>query len=97
VAYGITAAAVQELTDESDDYAAVLTAPQQSIAGRKSLTEQLRPRFKEVEAKFVSLDCLILQFNTTEAGRALIAAYQAARVVRDAGARPSPQPPTPNP
>jgi hypothetical protein len=53
-----------------------------------------------VEAKFASLDCLVLQFKTTEAGRALIAAYQAARVVRDAGAGPSPgptPPPAPNP
>src|SRR5438874_8742642 len=41
------------------------------------------------------LDNLILQFNGTAAGRALIAAYQASRVVRDLGAGPGPQPQPP--
>jgi hypothetical protein len=44
------------------------------------------------------LDNLILQFGGSDAGRKLIAAYQAARIVRDLGAGPSPkQPPTPPP
>lgn len=73
------------------------------IADRKSLTLQMRERFNTVEAKFVALDDLILQFNGTEAGRALIASHQEARIVRDLGAgpgepeapAPAPEPPTP--
>lgn len=83
--YGITQAEVDALTSETDDFETLISAPQQSIAGRKALTGQYRARFNEVEAKFESLDRLILRFNKTEAGRALIAAYQASRVVRDLG------------
>jgi hypothetical protein len=95
--YGITAAAVQALGKEIDDYAKVIAAPQSAIGGRKSLTLQMRARFNAVEAGFATLDDLILQFNKTAAGRALIAAYQASRVVRDLGHGPGPQPPAPSP
>jgi len=96
--YGITAAAVTTLTAEIDDYAAVITAPQQSIAARKAVTAQLRDRYNAVEARFEALDCLIPQFTTTEAGRQLIAAYQTSRVIRDLGGGPAPTPtPTPMP
>jgi len=86
--YGVNAAAVTALSGEIADYEAVISTPDQAIAGRKSLTEQFRPRFNEVEAKFVELDRLIVKFNGTEAGRALIAAYFAARITRDRGAGP---------
>ena len=59
-----------------------------SIAQRKALTLGLRAEFNKVEAKYESLDNLILAFNTTPAGRDLIAAYKAARIVRDAGHGP---------
>jgi hypothetical protein len=95
--YGITPAAVTALSGEIDDYAAVITAPQQSIAQHKALTQQARARFNAVEAIFISLDSLILQFASTPAGRALIAAHQASRVVRDLGPGPSPTPTPPPP
>ena len=56
----------------------------------------MRERFNAVEALFVTLDDVILQFGKTEAGRDLIAAHQAARIIRDLGAGPG-QPPTPPP
>jgi hypothetical protein len=97
--YGVTAAAVTSLTKEIDDFAAVITAPQQSIAERKGLTSQLRDRFNAVEAQFAVVDHLILQFGTTAAGRALIAAYQASRTISDLGhgpaTKPTPTPPYP--
>lgn len=97
--YSLNAAAVTALSDEIDDYAAVITAPQQTIAERKALTLQLRERFATVETKFVALDSLILRYNTTPAGRALIDAFQQCRTIRDLGhgpsAPPSPPPPIP--
>ena len=95
VTYGITAAEVTSLTNESDDFANVIVAPQVKIAGKKSLTEQLRARFNAVERQFEKLDKLILQFGATAAGRALILAYQAARTIIDRGAGPGPTPPGP--
>jgi hypothetical protein len=55
----------------------------------------MRAKFNAVEAKFGTLDNLILQFNGSSAGRALIATYQASRIVRDLGHGPGPAPPTP--
>ena len=98
VGYGITAAAVASVTKEVEEYAAVVSAPQVSIADRKGLTQQMRDRFNAVEALFAVLDDLILQFGATAAGRALIASHKAARIVRDLGTGPSPTPPpTPPP
>lgn len=96
--YGINAAAVASLNKEVEEYAAVVSAPQTGIADRKRLTEQMRERFNAVEVKFGALDDMILQFGSTEAGRALVASHKAARIVRDLGAGPSPTPPpTPPP
>jgi len=94
-AYDITPATVKELSDEMVSFNVVVTAPQQAISGRKSLTDQLRARFNAVEALFVQLDRLVLRFNETPEGAALIAAYQAARVVRNYGIRHEAQPPAP--
>lgn len=98
--YGITAAAVASVNKEVEEYAAVVSAPQVSIADRKGLTEQLRIKFNEVELKFVGLDDMILQFGDGAAGQNFVAAHKAARIVRDLGGggsspTPPPAPPTP--
>jgi GDPmannose 4,6-dehydratase len=56
------------------------------------VTLTLRGEFRQVEARFVLLDKLIQQYNTTPAGPAAIAAYQASRNIRDLGKRPAPPP-----
>lgn len=97
VDYGLIAAEVTALTKEINDYAAVITAPQQSIAERKALSLQLRDRFAAVESQFAVLDSLILRFHATPAGQDLIDAYQQARTIRDLGHGPAtpPEPPPP--
>jgi len=96
-AYDITPDAVKELGDEMATFNTLVTAPQQAISGRKSLTDQLRARFNAAEALFVQLDRLILRFNGTPEGAALIAAYQAARIVRNYGIHHEAQTPVPVP
>ncbi len=86
--YGITAAALASLHKEVEEYAAAVEAPQTSIGQRAQLSKQMRDRFNAVEAKLASLDRLILAFEGTPEGRAFISNYQAARIVRDAGAGP---------
>jgi hypothetical protein len=85
--YDITPDSVKELDGEIESFDGVVSAPQQAISKRKSLTENLRDQFNAVEAKFVQIDRMILRFNGTAAGVALIAAYQAARTVRGYGIR----------
>lgn len=88
VDYGVTQPAVDALTAERADYAAVIASPQQKIASRKSLTAQYRPRFNAVQAHLDEMDNLILQYRKTDAGAALVAAYQASRIIRDLGHGP---------
>lgn len=93
---GITAPGVAACQKEADDFATVISAPQQAIAGKKALTGLLRDRFNEVEAIFGRMDGLVEQFPD----KVFVAAYHAARVVRDLGHGPGttpPAPPTPPP
>ena len=91
---GITGAAITACTQEADDYEAVITAPQQAIAGRKGLTGQMRQRFADVEVIFASMDNLVDQFPDAN----FVAGYKATRVVRDLGHGPAtPPPPAPTP
>ncbi len=53
--------------------------------GLTGLAARVSAKFDAVEAEFASMDNLILQFGQSPEGRDLIAAYQAARVVRDLG------------
>ena len=95
-AYGITAEEIERLGKEIEDYANVITAPQQGIAERKARTGQLGDRFSEVSGFFDVLDKLVLQFQHTPEGRDFVAAYQTSRVVRDlgrSGTRTQPQEP----
>lgn len=95
--YDITTERLTSVHEEVEEFAEIVAAPQASISQRAALTKQLRDRFNAVEAKFASLDNLILAFNNTPEGRALIAAYQASRIVRDSGGSPgTPNTNTPN-
>jgi hypothetical protein len=82
---GITAAAITACTKEADDFFAIITAPQQAIAGRKALTTLLRDRFNAVEAIFARMDALVDQFPD----KVFVAGYKAARIIRDQGHGPS--------
>ena len=95
--YGIISSVIQQLTTEVNEYEEIVNLPATSIAQRKALTLGLRAEFNKVEAAFDSLDDIILGFAETAEGRALIAAYNEARIIRDAGhgaKKPAPVPPT---
>lgn len=83
--YGITPAAVQSVTKERTDYDGIVNAPGVTIAVRKALTTGFRPAFKLTEKKYAEVDKLLRQFGKTVAGRNMVAAWNAARVIKDAG------------
>ena len=83
--YGITSETLAEFTVDVEAYAGLVTATEQAITGRKALTAELPERFNETTEKFETLDRLIMNFRRTETGRAMISAYQAARIIRDRG------------
>lgn len=85
--FGITAAAIAEVTKERTDYVAIVAAPQQQITERKALGQLYRPRFQTISGLLADMDDLILQYRTTPAGETFAAAYQSARTIRDLGSR----------
>lgn len=101
--YGITPAAVTALTKERADYDDIVNAPGLAIAIRKALTQGFRPAYKATEKKFRDVEKLLRQFRTMAAGRAMVEAWNAARIIKDAGhtgggTPPTlPPPPAPNP
>ena len=96
--YGITNAKVMALSDELTIWGQILTTPGQAISTKKGLGTLLRPKFNEVSVKMHDLDDMILQFDETELGRQMIAAWKAGRIVRDLGHGPKDDPtPPPTP
>jgi hypothetical protein len=78
--YGITPAVVTMLIKERKDYDDIVNAPGVAQTVRKALTKGFRPAFALVEKKFGQLDSLIIQFGTTAAGKAMVSAWNDARV-----------------
>lgn len=97
--YGITPLAAQALVKERKDYEDIVNASDVAIAIRKALTQGFRPAFRLTEAKMKELDKLILQFRGTDTGKAMVAAWQAARSTKDRGhgAANAPTPPPAEP
>lgn len=95
--YKITPDRADALDAQITVYAPLVTAPQQAISDHKTLTDQAQERFNAVEQIFAQLDDLILSFDETPVGSAMISAYQNARIVRDLGHGPGNDEPTPPP
>lgn len=83
--YGLDAADATLLAKETADFEKIIADPAAAIAGRKALTQALRPQFREVSELLVKMDRLVLRFRKTEAGRNFAAAWKNARIVRDLG------------
>lgn len=95
--YGITPAAVATLKKEADDYAALITAPDDAIGGKAATTKQVRPAFAAFEDQLQEIDDLILPLRRTPAGATFVAKYQEARTINDRGRRPGKEEPAPAP
>lgn len=95
--YGITggdAGSVAKLQKEADDVERLLNAPANTIGQRARFTAAARPQWRTTEAIFADMDELIVQYQGTEAGNALVADYLKAREINDRGHGPSEENPT---
>lgn len=77
--YGITAEEVMKLKKERMDFALMVNETGATRL-RKALNKGLRTAYAVVEMKFKDLDILIMQFGKTDAGKAMIAAWNDARI-----------------
>ena len=96
VEYGLDASDAALLAKETEDYEKLVATPAAAISGRKALTQALRPAFREVSELLTKMDRLVLRFRKTEPGARFVAAWKAARIIRDLGeaAPAEPTPPT---
>ena len=94
--YGLDATDATLLAKETEDYEKLVATPAAAISGRKALTQALRPAFREVSELLTKMDRLVLRFRKTEPGARFVAAWKAARIIRDLGeaAPAAPAPPT---
>lgn len=86
--YGIDATSVADLKKEADDYQAYVTASQDAVTDRSTLTGSLRGDSRAVAAKFDEIGDLLLQYRNDPVGKQLIAEYQARGQVFDRGHGP---------
>lgn len=84
-ALGITTANLASLTKERTDYDEIINAPSAAIAIRAALSKGFRPAFRLLDGKMGELDMLIVQFGGTTAGKGMIAAWKAGRVIKGVG------------
>ena len=94
---GVTQARVLTLTAAIAGFSALMSAPRGQIATGSSLKRDLETRIAALTVRLDDLDDLVIQYEETPAGRAFIAAWQAARAIVDAGHGPAPVTPPPTP
>lgn len=98
---GIVAARVTALTTAINSFETLRNTPREAIADRSAMRRELKTVVAGLMQDIADLDDLVLQFDTTEAGRHFIAAWKQARIIVDAGHGPGeeeeepPTPPTP--
>lgn len=94
---GITAPRITALNSAIGTFSGFLNAPRAAIATRATLIREVETRIAGLVTQVELLDDLVVQFDATPEGRALIAAWKQARIIMDLGHGPEtpPAPPTP--
>ena len=85
---GVTAARISALSGAITTFSGLLNAPRGQIANRAALIRELETRVAGLMNLIAALDDLVLQFDTTPAGRNFIAAWKQARMIVDGGHGP---------
>ena len=101
---GVNAARITALTNAVNGFSALLNAPRGQIASRSALKREVATRVAGLLGLVEAIDDLVVQFDTTPAGRTFIAAWKQARIIVDGGHGPGEDdegggtpPPAPNP
>ncbi len=101
VARGVTPAAITALATAIATFEGLLTTPRSNLVTRNTLLRELATRVAGHLEALADLDDLILQFGGSVEGQRFVAAWQATRVIVDAGGSqssdPEPEPTAPTP
>lgn len=88
VGRGVNAARITTLTNAIAAFSTLLNAPRGTIANRAALKRDIETRVAGLVSLVVAIDDLVVQFDTTPAGRTFIAAWKQARIIVDGGHGP---------
>lgn len=94
---GVTAARIAAYSAAIAEFDRLRNQPRGQIINRSTHLRDLTTRVAAHVEALIDLDDLVLQMDTTEAGRLFISAWQQARIVVAAGHGPKPEPETPAP
>ena len=92
---GVTAAHIATLTAAVTAFANVMNNPRGQIVNRSTLLKEVDTDTADLIAQVNDMDDLVLQFDTTDAGKRFIEAWKRARIIVDSGGGHSITPPTP--
>ena len=85
---GVNTARITALTNAVNAFSALLNAPRGTIANRAALKRDIETRVAGLVSLVEAIDDLVVQFDTTPAGRTFIAAWKQARIIVDGGHGP---------
>ncbi len=85
---GVSAARITTLTNAVNTFSGLLNAPRGQIVSRSALKREIATRVAGLLGMVEAIDDLVLQFDTTPAGRNFIAAWKQARIIVDGGHGP---------
>ena len=94
---GVTAARITALSNALTTYASLINTPRGQIVNRAALLRELETRTAKLVEDAHDLDDLVVQFNTTEAGRLFGQTWDQSRIIVDSGHGPTPTPTPPPP
>ena len=88
VGRGVNPVRITTLTNALNAFSALLNAPRGTIANRAALKRDIETRVAGLVSMVEAIDDLVVQFDTTPAGRTFIAAWKQARIIVDGGHGP---------
>lgn len=95
---GVTAVRIATLSTAITSFSAVMNTPRGQIVNRSTLLKEVETDTADLLEDLAELDDLVLQFDSTDAGKRFIEAWKRVRAIVDSGHGPGQPPPqTPPP
>jgi hypothetical protein len=98
---GVTPARIATLTAANTAFGGVMNKPRGQIVNKSALLREMETDIAGLVQLVTDMDDLVLQFDSTDAGKRFIEAWKRARIIVDSGgghgATPATPPATPKP
>jgi hypothetical protein len=92
---GVTPARIATLTAANTAFGGVMSTPRGQIVNKSALLREMETDIAGLVQLVTDMDDLVLQFDSTDAGKRFIEAWKRARIIVDSGGGHGSTPPTP--